>query len=127
MSRNKNVTFIDDLVELEELEPADMSRYGGSAVRTMQRGPEVSNFSNFQQHMQPQMQPQYQAQYQPQMQPQYQQLQTEPRSNCLEVADHIANCPICSKLYNNDKTMYIIAIVILSIIVILLLKKVLEL
>jgi hypothetical protein len=41
--------------------------------------------------------------------------------SCLDVAEHIANCPICSKLYNNDKTIYIIAIVIL-----LLLKKVLD-
>ena len=120
MSRNKNVTFIDDLADLEELEPADMSRYGGSAVRTMQRGPDVSNFSNFQQHYQ--HIPQFQ-----QEQPQYRQFQTDSRCNCLDVAEHISNCPICSKLYNNDKTMYIIAIVILAIIVILLLKKVLEL
>lgn len=45
---------------------------------------------------------------------------------CLEVADHIANCPICSKFYNNDKTIYIIAIVILAIVCILLLKRVLD-
>ena len=46
--------------------------------------------------------------------------------SCLDVAEHIANCPICSKFYNTDKTIYIIAIVILSIICILLLKKVLD-
>jgi hypothetical protein len=46
--------------------------------------------------------------------------------SCLDVAEHIANCPICSKFYNNDKTIYIIAIVILSIICLLLLKKVLN-
>lgn len=46
--------------------------------------------------------------------------------SCLDVAEHIANCPICSKFYNTDKTIYIIAIVILSIICILLLKKVLN-
>lgn len=46
--------------------------------------------------------------------------------SCLEVAEHVANCPICSKLYNNDKTIYIIAIAILSVICILLLKKVLD-
>lgn len=45
---------------------------------------------------------------------------------CLEVAEHIANCPICSKLYNNDKTIYIIAIVVLAIISIFLLKRVLD-
>jgi hypothetical protein len=46
--------------------------------------------------------------------------------SCLDVAEHIANCPICSKFYSTDKTIYIIAIVILSIICILLLKKVLD-
>ena len=46
--------------------------------------------------------------------------------SCLDVAEHIANCPICSKFYNTDKTIYIIAIVVLAIICILLLKKVLD-
>ena len=46
--------------------------------------------------------------------------------SCLDVAEHIANCPICSKFYNTDKTVYIIAIVILFIIVFLLLKKILD-
>jgi hypothetical protein len=46
---------------------------------------------------------------------------------CLNVADHIANCPICSKFYNTDNTVYIIVIVILAVICILLLKRVLEL
>ena len=46
--------------------------------------------------------------------------------SCLEVADHIANCPICSKFYNTDKTMYIVVIVLLALICIILLKKVLN-
>jgi hypothetical protein len=46
---------------------------------------------------------------------------------CLEIAKHIENCPICSKFYKRDNSLYIIAIIILSIICILLLKKVLNL
>lgn len=46
--------------------------------------------------------------------------------SCLAVAEHIANCPICSKFYNDDKSIYIIAIVVLCVICILLLKKVLD-
>lgn len=46
---------------------------------------------------------------------------------CLEIASHVKSCPICSRFYNNDNTIYIIAIVILSIICILLLKRVLNL
>jgi hypothetical protein len=46
--------------------------------------------------------------------------------SCLDVAEHVSKCPICSKFYNTDKTIYIIAIITLTIICILLLKKVLD-
>jgi len=46
--------------------------------------------------------------------------------SCLEVAEHVANCPICSKFYNNDKTIYIVAIIVLSIVCLILLKRVLN-
>lgn len=42
---------------------------------------------------------------------------------CIDVAEHIANCPICSKFYNNDKTVYLLAIAALVIICILLANK----
>jgi len=44
--------------------------------------------------------------------------------SCLDVAGHIDNCPICSKFYNNDKSVYIVTIIVLVIICIILLKKV---
>lgn len=46
--------------------------------------------------------------------------------SCLHIANHIYECPICSRFYNNDKTVYIICIVVLSIICLLLLKRVLN-
>ena len=46
--------------------------------------------------------------------------------SCLDIANHVKDCPICSKFYNNDKTVYIIVIVVLTIICLLLLKKVLD-
>jgi hypothetical protein len=46
--------------------------------------------------------------------------------SCVSVSDHVFNCKVCTKLYNNDRTIYIITIVMLSIICILLLKKVLN-
>jgi len=46
--------------------------------------------------------------------------------NCIEIAEHIRYCPICSKFYENDKTMYVIVIIILLITCIILLKKVIE-
>jgi hypothetical protein len=52
---------------------------------------------------------------------------TNPLSyNCVDIAKHIQDCPICSRFYNNDKTAYIIAIVVLSIVCLLLLKRVLN-
>jgi hypothetical protein len=56
-------------------------------------------------------------------QPQY----SQNSPTCLEIASHVKSCPICSRFYNNDNTIYIIAIIILSIICILLLKRVLNL
>ena len=46
--------------------------------------------------------------------------------NCPQVFDHIHNCPICSKFYNSDRTIYIVTIVLLSLVCIILLKRVLE-
>ena len=46
--------------------------------------------------------------------------------SCQDVLKHISNCPICSKFYNNDRTVYIIIIIILIIICLLLVKKVLN-
>lgn len=48
------------------------------------------------------------------------------RISCLDISDHVKDCPICSKFYSNDRTVYIIIIVILSVICLLLLKKVLD-
>jgi hypothetical protein len=43
--------------------------------------------------------------------------------SCIEIAKHIKDCPICSKFYDTDKSLYIIIIIILIIFCILLLKK----
>lgn len=42
---------------------------------------------------------------------------------CLQIAMHVKNCPICSKMYKCDSTIYILIIVILSVITLLLIKK----
>jgi len=46
--------------------------------------------------------------------------------SCLHIANHIYECPICSRFYKCDKTVYIICIVVLAIVCLLLLKRVLE-
>lgn len=46
--------------------------------------------------------------------------------SCLDCAEHASNCPVCKSYFNNDKTLYIIAIIVLGLVCILLLKKVLD-
>ena len=51
----------------------------------------------------------------------------QPNFNCVDIAKHIQSCPLCSKFYNNnDRAIYIIAIVVLCIVCLLLLKRVLN-
>lgn len=60
-----------------------------------------------------------------QMQPK-QEIMMQHMITCPEVMDHIQNCPICSKLYNQDKTLYLIIIVLMGLVILILLKRILE-
>lgn len=46
--------------------------------------------------------------------------------SCLDIANHTTSCPICSKLYNTDKSIFVAVIVVLIIICLLLVKKLME-
>ena len=46
--------------------------------------------------------------------------------NCISVADHAVNCIVCSRLYNNDRSLYLGIIGVLIIICVILMKKVVE-
>ncbi len=46
--------------------------------------------------------------------------------SCIDFNRHVESCPICSKFYNTDKTIYFIIITILVVICLLLLKRVIE-
>ena len=46
--------------------------------------------------------------------------------NCVDISMHVQQCPICSKFYNGDKSLYIVVIVILAVVCLLLLKRVLN-
>ena len=51
---------------------------------------------------------------------------TEEYLNCMDVARHIQRCPLCSKFYDNDRSMYWAAIVVLLLACGYLLKRVLD-
>ena len=66
-------------------------------------------------------------------QPRYSQQQFQPvqeryveEISCMTVANHIKDCPICSKFYNCDNSMYIVCIALLIIVCIILLKRIIE-
>ena len=80
-----------------------------------------------QQYQQQQYQQPQQVQQQAQQQDVTMKHQHHGSPTCLEIVDHVSSCPICSRFYKNDNIVYIIAIVMLSIICILLLKRVLKL
>jgi hypothetical protein len=46
--------------------------------------------------------------------------------SCMTIANHIKDCPICSKFYNCDNSIYIVCIVLLIMVCVILLKKIIE-
>lgn len=159
----QNITLIDELPDIEEIEPTNLQQNGMSMIPRSEVGkfqkfirnnnydPHQSSGMSTQKQNDPYrtgylnqgsfidyvpeyqinrhhlssggMAPNSQQYYEP-----YEKTQTAtPPVSCLDLADHAANCPICVKIYNNDKTIYILAIAILCIICILLLKRILDL
>lgn len=126
MSQNsKNVTFLEDLpdIEYQENYPQNVRKF----IRPTTKGnvysgvepdfskpPEIPppaslvNNSNHQEYQQQRLQENFSG------------------MNCMDIANHVKNCPICTKFYDNDKTIYIVIIVVLAIVAVLLLKRVLE-
>ena len=140
-------TLIENLPDLDDLEESSTTSYSGK--RTQQHQPEPPTGSQMSKylrdsHNRPTMyqEPPSESMQQYQQQHQHQQEQEQHQHHhhlpqtyplrgigaptCLDIADHISQCPLCSKFYKNDKTVYIVVIVILIIICILLLKRALE-
>lgn len=157
MNRNSNVTFIEDLPNLDEMEPQPQnendekfqkyirgsfrmdpsSGMGGgingsapvaSQTRTYQPQPRTREYQNKRQNF---------TSNEDEiscscascpfcMENTNSMSKTQTYINCIDIVKHVQECPICSKFYNNDKTVYILVIVVLCVICLLLLKKVLD-
>lgn len=131
---NRNVTFIDDLPNLDELEQTSgvrLQKYirnsgynppeeSGMMMHTVQPNidfkPQIS-------YRQPQQQMLEESDFMPQPQ-QYRSSSTE--LCCISVAEHTKNCIVCSRLYNNDTTGHVVVIILLAILSIILMKRVLN-
>jgi len=153
---NKNITMIDDLPFLDDIEnntlnnngltmiPSDTSSKVQKFIRnTNTHNPQFESGMNMNQLPSPQQQyvsqpPQFMNEIidDPRNYQNIQPMQYEPQQQrrynnydeptCIQVADHTMNCVVCSKLYQCNNTGYIVIIILLAIISILLLKRVLN-
>ena len=140
-ANTQKFTLIDNLPDLDDLEGYSNNKQDdkySKFIRQSHSSPQQSGMvsNNINQHMgqspmgQSPMEQSPMEQYM-RHQPSMEQFENKSSHNinsisCLEIAEHVSNCPICSKFYKNDNTIYIIAIVVLLIICILLLKKCLD-
>ena len=143
----RNATAIDDLPDIDEMEgPRQInqstrnkqSKYPGHGMLPPNEGDKYQKFVRGS-YMPPPESGMVQAPQQP-MYPQnfqgvpiqetYEDIKKinmpDNSPSCIDVCNHIRACPICTRFYDNDKTAYIIAIVVLAIVCILLLKRVLD-
>jgi len=146
----KNVTFIDDLFDADSM-GSEISKVNNERdefsyqiknrhIRANNERDNIYSVSSgmntsiqpfqpdFQQLEQPmQMQPMQMQPMQMQRQPFMQHLKYyDEEISCIAISNHIKECPICSKFYNCDNSMYIVCIVLLIIVCIILLKRIIE-
>lgn len=142
----KNVTFIEELYEVDQLNDPKYIIQGNDErdsisnqamnrhIRaTSKTNPyEIKSGMKMQEFQKPHFFQDFQ-QYQPQQQIQQtvepvqrQHYHYDEELSCMTIANHIKECPICSKFYNCDNSIYIVSIVLLIFICIILLKKIIE-
>lgn len=157
MRRQSNVTMIDDLPFLDDLDQnqipqqpisqPEMHNIQKKFIRNKYNTPNEAGMNpdfNYQQNQQNQHHHIHHSHPQQQQLPnfnnieadfidnaqniemQFHHQQQHQFVNCISVAEHTQSCLVCSRLYTNDRTIYIIAIIMLLIICILLIKRVLE-
>jgi hypothetical protein len=130
--QRNNVTMLNELPELEDLEGVGESRNqdakGGPLdyQKYIRNSHTMMSQSGMNRMMDMEQQPPQPLPPSPPPQPFRPQPEVHMTYNCIDIARHIQDCPICSRFYNNDKTVYIIIIIVLSLMCLLLLKKVLN-
>lgn len=123
------VTMIENLPDVDEIENSNRNDFPEQKLQKFIRRPQILSpdsgmVSNKLQQPYQQQPSQFR---QPIMQTNTPNNIQQREMSCLDIAHHVQECPICSKFYNNDKSVYIIMIVILAILCLLLIKKVMNL
>jgi hypothetical protein len=151
---NKNVTFIEDLIDVDSIQDnrnfdeqinkkyirqshplvkknkPDFDFHNKNYIQPYfdNQQPYFENRQPYFENQQPyfeNQQPYFENQ-QPYFENQQPYFENQQELSCISISNHIKNCPICSKFYNIDNSIYIICIVLLIIICIILLKKIIE-
>lgn len=122
------VTMLNDLPTLDELEGNNFPQHGAGLPPG--QADKYNKYVRPTHHMMPeagmtQMNPP-QQQIEPMAMEQYHPQHLHMQMNCIDIANHVKDCPICSKFYDNNKTVYIIVIIVLVMVCLLLLKRVLN-
>jgi len=133
MPKHQNVTFIEDLIDTDTLLAGPMEMDDRQSYNEQIKNRHIRKHNHH--HMNDainggrQMVPHIEnIQYIEQPMPmQHMPMQRyDEEISCMTIAQHVKNCPICSKFYNPDQSMYIIAIIVLIIICIVLLKRLID-
>lgn len=131
MNNNFNVTMLEELPDLEDindqnndiLPPEEIERMRKYTKQNYIPPPESGmTFSPPQSHLERGLTGQPS---QTQLISPIRHLPSQIEPTCLQISDHIQNCPICMKLYKNDNTVYIIIIIVLVTVIMILLNKIL--
>jgi hypothetical protein len=122
----RGVTPIEDLIDLDNEERNEtVGKIKNRAIRNLGMNGGMSEYEKVY-NQPPRIEPQYVQEPHYVQEPQYVRQYTADPVSCLAVSEHAHNCPVCCRLYNTDKSLYMIIIAILVIICIILLKRVLE-
>jgi hypothetical protein len=123
MSRHiQNTTSIQDLFDIEE-EEKNVNKYNHYMKAPVSREQLLN--PNYQYEEQPSYQQQQPIQI-PQQMPIINKVEETCNLHCKDILNHIKECEICHKFYNNDRSIYIILLVLFGLIIVILMKKVME-
>ena len=92
--------------------PVTMAMNGGAGFEHF-RGPPISSRQYFEDEFAPVGPPPTVPTYMPTV-------------NCIDIVNHVSECPLCSRFYANDKSMYLFIIIILVVFIVILAKRIID-
>lgn len=140
MSYQRNVTMIEDLPELDDLENSNQYQSRGESdklnryirepmILPAEAGMSYQNSLERTTNVRPDLIRESRSSEWEERAPVRRNIneQYHPEPNCIDFARHVNDCPLCSRFYNNNyHTVFISIIVVLIIVILMLIKKILN-